>query len=647
MLVRIEPFGRTQANQLAGISRLTKRRNNVMKPVLRLCLENCACLLLALGGLHAQSSGTVVFVPLAQIGAGNKPGAMALADITRDGIPDLIAANQRSDTLTILHGIGNGFFQPLPTLTTAIAPSHVVTGDFDHDGRLDLAVADFASNNVSIFRGNGNGTFEFLTSLDATGPSFLAVADFNGDGKLDLAIAESTSNQVSIFLGNGNGTFHPLFTIGVGTAPDFLALADFNGDGKLDIAAANFGSNDISILLGNGNGTFQNPRYFDAGPAPASLALGDFNGDGLVDIAVANATGFSSSSISLLLSSGYGVFQPPRIFSAGSDASFLAAADFNLDGKLDLAVANTGSNTVSIFLGIGDGTFLAPLDFFSGTAPDWIIATDLNGDAKPDLLVANGGSNDVSVLLNYTAATPAPTIALPNIRSVANAASLASGPVAPGELITIFGSNLGPAQPSGLQLNPDGAVATTLVQTQAFFDGIPAPLLYDALGQVTAVVPFGVTGRASTQLAVVHNGQQSTAVSLPVADTAPALFTAASTGQGQAAVLNEDGSANSAGSPAAAGSIVVLYATGAGQTNPPGVDGAIATAPFATPLLPVTVSIDGNPARVVYAGAAPGLVSGVLQVNARIPGGTRSGAVPVVLQVGSAVSQPGVTIAVQ
>jgi len=407
------------------------------------------------------------------------------------------------------------------------------------------------------------------------------------------------------------------------------------------LAVANMASNNVSILLGTGTGIFLAPRNFSAGQLPASIALADFDGNGTIDIAVANATGFPTGSISLLLGVGNGAFTSPRTFAAGSNPSFLVAGDFNLDGKPDLAVANTASNTISIFLGLGNGFFVPPIDFVTGSAPEWISVVDLNADGRPDLLVANSRSNTVSVLVNYTGGGP------PLVTSVVNAAALQSGAVAPGEVVTIFGSNLGPDQALGPLVSPSGFLSTALANTQVFFDDKPAPLLYASSGELTAVVPYAVAGRDHTEMVISNSGQTSLALDLAVTNSAPALFTMDSTGQGQAAVLNQDGSLNRDLNPAGRGSIIVLYATGGGETSPAGIDGLLATVPLSTLVLPLSARIDGKSAEVLYAGGAPGLVAGFMQVNVRVPDDIASGAVPIVLQVGSALSQPGVTVNIE
>jgi uncharacterized protein (TIGR03437 family) len=597
-------------------------------------------LLIASVILQAQP---VTFIAQAELSVGSDPVALAIGDFTRQSSQDIVVANQGSATLTLLHGLGNGFFQPLNTLATGISPHAVVTADFNGDGRLDAAVANFASNSVSVLLGNGNGTFRPVINVSARGPVSLAVEDFNADGKPDLAVAEFNSNSILILLGNGDGTFRRFFQSAVGDRPTSIATGDFNRDGKLDLAVANANSNSVSILLGVGNGTFLPALDFAAGQLPAFVVSGDFNRDGKLDLAVANATGFSTSTVSILLGNGNGSFQPPLVFQVGSNVSFLAVADFNLDGKLDLAVADTGSDTISILLGLGNGTFQPPQNFDVGSGPAWIGVTDLNGDGKPDLIVANSHSDTISILINRT---PLGQFSV-EVNSIVNAASFKTGAIAPGEMLTVFGSNLGPQQAAEAQLTGDRYVATDLAGTQVLFDGLPAPVVYASAGQLTAIVPYAIGGHAATQMMVANKGVLSSATTIPVTASAPALFTAEANGTGHGAILNEDGSVNSGFNPAARGSMVMIYATGAGQTDPQGIDGMLASDVLPKPVLPVSVIIAGQVAQPTYAGAAPGLVAGVMQVNVRVPDGISSGAVPVQLQVGDQISQAGVTLNVQ
>ena len=228
---------------------------------------------------------------------------------------------------------------------------------------------------------------------------------------------------------------------------------------------------------------------------------------------------------------------------------------------------------------------------------------------------------------------------------VLNGASFLSGPVAPGEIVTLIGAGIGPASPQ----RPTGsATSAVLAGTSVLFDGTPSPILYAAPNQINLIIPYEVYGKPLTQLQVTHRDGIIAALFVSVSDTAPAVFTLDASGVGPGAILNQDGTINTPANPAEKGSAVVLFATGAGQTDPPGTDGQIAGDALPKPLLPVSVRIDNLDAQVFYEGAAPTLVAGVLQVNCIVPANVRSGyAVPVVLTVGNVSSPSGVTLAIK
>ncbi len=251
----------------------------------------------------------------------------------------------------------------------------------------------------------------------------------------------------------------------------------------------------------------------------------------------------------------------------------------------------------------------------------------------------------VSLTANVEGGAPGPQI---SSSGVVQGASFEAGALAPGEIATVFGSGLGPSALTSLRLNSAGLVDTSLSDTRVLLDGVAAPLLYVSDRQSSFLVPYAVTGKTTTQLQVEYRGVSSAALSLRVAASAPGLFTLDSSGRGPVAALNQDGAVNNPSKPAARDSVVILFATGEGETTPPGVDGKLAADPLPAPRLPVSVTIGGQAAAVLYAGGAPGLVAGVLQINARVPGGVTSGsAVAVVVTVGSASSQSGVTLAIR
>jgi len=252
----------------------------------------------------------------------------------------------------------------------------------------------------------------------------------------------------------------------------------------------------------------------------------------------------------------------------------------------------------------------------------------------------------------------------PAISAVLNGASFASAAngVSPGEIVSVFGVNLGPATPLGLQLDPTGKVATSLGGVQVLFvdpydpypgGSVAAPLTYVSATQINCVVPYEV--QLLTVIEVSYLGQtSSSAFASHAIATAPGVFTESGTGSGQAAVLNSDNTLNTASNPAPVGSIVQVWMTGEGQTSPPGVTGSVTcssgcatTSQIPEPLVAPQAFVGGQPATVVFYGEAPGMVAGAMQVNLVIPPNTPSGAVSLAINVGLGNSQAGVTVAVQ
>jgi len=275
-----------------------------------------------------------------------------------------------------------------------------------------------------------------------------------------------------------------------------------------------------------------------------------------------------------------------------------------------------------------------------------VVAQNLGAARGATILVAG-----ISVTINQAAAA---TAAAPAIKAVVNAASYVSGAVSPGELVTIFGTGIGPATAAGAFTDPStGKLATTIGGVQVLFNGIPAPMIYASGTQVSAVVPYEIAAVPNPSVWIQYGGQTSNVYGLTSTTTVPGLFTQNASGGGAGAILNQDNSLNGPGNAAAKGSIVQMFLTGEGQTNPPSITGAITTAslppPQVTPAPPVAIQarINGQPALYMYAGEAPSMVAGVMQLNVQIPANAPPGNLPITVSIGGNVSQNGVTVSVQ
>ena len=288
-----------------------------------------------------------------------------------------------------------------------------------------------------------------------------------------------------------------------------------------------------------------------------------------------------------------------------------------VDRAGNVYIADTGHNQVLRGSGVIAGTGVCCYGGDGGLATAALLNAPwgLAIDAAGNVYIADSGNNAVRVLRPVN-----PGIAL---AGAANEASNLAGPIAPGEMVTLYGSGLAGTQ-------------------SVLFNGIPAPPIASSDTQVKAAVPYAVTA-SPVQVVAQSSAAASAPLALTLAATAPGVYTADGSGKGPAAAINQDGSVNGPNTPAPQGSVLSLFVTGEGQTSPPGVDGKIGGPPLPQPLAPVTAAIGGVSATVQFAGGAPGLSAGIMQVNAIVPFAI-TGQVPVAVTVGGAVSQSGVTV---
>ncbi len=284
-------------------------------------------------------------------------GSMASGDFNGDGYTDLAVATATGPQISLLMGKGDGTFQAGSDSALPGTPNTVITGDFNSDGKPDLAVTIPLSRTVSILLSLGNGTFSAPIIFDAgiDQPSSIVAGDFNADGYADLIVGAPVGTtpdtvNMSELLGNGNGTFQPAAGQPGGMPTSCLDVGDFNADGKLDLI---IGSQNIgyTIRFGNGNGSFQTP-VFNLFPRPISLAASDFDGDGRLDFVSVGLPSPLAPTVYLYApwGNGDGTFrQTSSPYYPTPNASSLALADFNGDGRID--VVTVGSSGLSILLG--------------------------------------------------------------------------------------------------------------------------------------------------------------------------------------------------------------------------------------------------------------------------------------------------------
>ena len=351
---------------------------------------------------------------------GNWPGQVSIGDLDGDGKPDLLSTNDSSIGMSIFRNLSTPGNILLDTTVHDTLPKgsrgHALT-DFNGDGRLDLALVNIYSKKLSALKNTGPigigsffPKFDFLTGAQ---PVDVFTGDLNGDGKPDAVTANVSSGGISVFRNTGTSAtiwFGAIFHVNTGNGPlsnpISVSIGDLDGDNKADVVVANWVSLTISILRNTSTTsaiTFAPKVDFYCGEHPNSVTIGDLDMDGKPDIAVANSLGNTVSVFRNICSNGIISFEPKMDFVTGNYAAGVSIGDLDGDSKPDLAVANSYSGTVSVFKNNctnGVISFTPKTDYATGAGPYKVSIGDVDGDGKPDLVTANANDHTISILRN-------------------------------------------------------------------------------------------------------------------------------------------------------------------------------------------------------------------------------------------------------
>ena len=369
---------------------------------LRIGSLSVASLVVASSVLATQSA-PAIFPTRVYDPGGERPSAVALADLDRDGRLDVVVANRATNSVTVLRGDAWGDLgTPVAYPVAGHAPAALAIGDLDGDGFLDVLTANEEDATISLLRGNARGTLEPAETFASFGSKLagIALGDVTGDGRIDVVVVGSFSQSVCVLAGNAQGGLDPSqgYDTG-GTYPTALALADVDLDGRLDVVVVNAGSDTIGVLRQGRDGRLAPAEiHASGGHLPVSVAVGELTGDGRPDIAVANS---SSASIGILAGNAQGSFDPPVLVGLNVP-TFVAIDEVDGDGHADLVAACAQISEVDVLRGTGTGTFSAPERASSGgNHPVAVAVGDITGDGRKDLVCANDWSSRIGVVAGH------------------------------------------------------------------------------------------------------------------------------------------------------------------------------------------------------------------------------------------------------
>jgi uncharacterized protein (TIGR03437 family) len=575
---------------------------------------------LVVNGGGVGGTGTLVFVPSGLSFTSNNGTVPATQNLSvQANVSTTFTVTSNQSWLTVSPTAGT-----TPTnITVQANPTGMANGTyngtltFNSNGNIqNVNVSLTITNNTT---GGGNVTVTCVNSCASTQPG-MSFTGQTGAGPLPVGALSVVS---------ASGSAQVAFTVQTTTTSGGSWLSTTVGN-----TTVNTPFNPLTVNVNVGTGA-------------SALAPGTYNGN----IAITPTNG-TTVNVPVTLT----VTAPPTVSASPTQLNFsFRAGDPNPTAQ---NISVTGGSGLAFSVTVSpSGSWLAATPL-TGTTPG-TVAVSVNpgsltaGTYSGTVTIAGTGGATGSTTVNVTLTVTAP---LPTVARVVNAASYQANAISPGEIITLFASDashpIGPTTPVGLQLDSTGKVSTTLGGVQVLVNGFLAPLIYVSSTQVSAVVPYEIAPLVSASVLVKYLGQSSNGVPVNVATTSPGIFTLNSSGTGPGAILNQNGTTNSPNNPANRGDTIAIYLTGEGQTSPPGVTGKVtvanSTPPFTPgPLLPIGITIGGQPANYSFAGEAPQLVSGVMQLNVQIPLTVGAGDQALVVSIGGPQSQTGVTVSVR
>jgi uncharacterized protein (TIGR03437 family) len=566
---------------------------------------------------------------------------------TYTGTITIAASGVTSQTVNVSLVVSNG-----PTITlSASSLSFKATTGAAIPAAQTVNVTSSAPSPVTV--STSGGSWLTATSSASTTPAIVTVS----------------ANQTNLSAGTYSGSVF-VTSAGASNTPQTISV-QFVVSAPTTITATP-ASLSFAYVLGGANPPSQSISVTSTGPATfsASIATGSW-----LTLTTSSASTPSTLTLSVSPSSlaagtynttvsiaGAGIANSPVIIPVSlvvSNKPTLAASPSSLTFSGSSGGANPASQSVALS---GSGA----LTFTIATSPSWLGVSAASSTTPAVLVVtvnskgmtqgsyqgtiaitsASAGNSPVTIPVALNISAPL-VIPGPTVSAVVSGASYDSSGFAAGTIVTIFGSLLGPQTGATFSVNSKGSLDTTLDGATVTVGGVPAIPLFVQGGQVNIILPFGLAASGQVPVEVKYNDLTSADFNIPLTAADVQIFTADASGSGPGSILNQDYSVNTAANPAAPGSVVQVYGTGGGALNPPVIAGNVAGDTLSLIALAYSATVNGEAAKVLYAGSAPGLVYGVYQFNVQLPADVKAGSAKIVLKVGDSTSQPDVTVFVK